>query len=196
MSSLHLLISLLEQIIIWMAIIVILTGKYLEKIPYRVAVMLGMLVSVVLVQIHGLSASEWLRSVTGDLSITGMLLFADIVLYRLWRLRLVNPESRYWLFRGIIPAGLMFYPLALGMTEFDPYAWGYAPVVMVLAIAGMSLWAWKNGLRNLAVILLLPVLAFHLKLLESPNLWDYLLDPIVFVYALFQGLKLPGFRKI
>lgn len=191
MSSLHMLFALLEQAVVWLALLAVLMGRYLHKQPQRSAVLLVMLAVVLLVPIHGLTLGAWLRSIIGDLSMTGLILFADIAIKRVFDFQLVSGESRKWLLRGIVPAGLMFYPLALGVTALDPYQWGYAPLLPVIVIAGIALWAWLKGMRNLAVILLLPVLAFHLHLLESPNLWDYLLDPVVFVYALLQGLILP-----
>jgi hypothetical protein len=54
-------------------------------------------------------------------------------------------------------------------------------------LALVSAVSWLKGLRDLAVILLLPLLAFNLHLLESANLWDYLLDPVLMIYAVVQS---------
>ncbi len=187
--------ALLEQGILWLVLITLLAGKRLDNLPQRKGVIGGLLVAVLVIPVNGLSLGAWLRSVIGDLSMMGMVVFADVASRRIFSFRLVCQDVRQWVLRGIVLTGLMFYPLALGMSALDPYQWGYAPVVMGVALAGSAFWAWLNGARGLALLLLLPVLAYHLQLLESRNLWDYLIDPVVFVYALVQAVVYPVARK-
>ena len=87
-------------------------------------------------------------------------------------------------------------PLALGLGPVDPYAFGYAPLGMTILLSLASVLTWFRGGRDLAVVLLLPIVAFNLQLLESNNLWDYLLDPILLAYAMVQVLKGRNLAKL
>jgi hypothetical protein len=52
----------------------------------------------------------------------------------------------------------------------------------------LAILMWLAFIKNkllLLVCLTSATLAYQLGLLESQNLWDYLLDPIIFIYALF-----------
>ena len=79
-------------------------------------------------------------------------------------------------FRFYGAAALLLYPMALGLVRFDPYALGWGTIWMPI-----TLWAFSLGLmwsRNrFALVLAAAVLAFDLRLLESTNLRDYLIDP-------------------
>jgi len=90
----------------------------------------------------------------------------------------------------------MLYPLALGWGKFDPYGWGWYFSPLFLAGATLTgLLVWRNN--RFGLLLLLSILAFHLRLLESTNYWDYLLDPVyclVSVFALGRRL-IARFRR-
>ena len=84
---------------------------------------------------------------------------------------------------------LLLYPTALGLTYFDLYAYGYYPIVLgpiVFVLFTSALWF---GLTLPAVLLSTAFLAFAFGILESDNLWDYLLDPVVAVYAFYVVIK-------
>jgi uncharacterized membrane protein HdeD (DUF308 family) len=69
--------------------------------------------------------------------------------------------------------------MALGLTAFDPYAYGYPgrERLLVVALSMIALVAWYRGLLLVVLGIALALAAFRLELLESRNLWDYLLDP-------------------
>ena len=48
------------------------------------------------------------------------------------------------------------------------------------------------GLRLLPMLIAVAMLAWAAGLLESTNLWDYLIDPWLAVGAIFQCLKVTG----
>lgn len=83
-----------------------------------------------------------------------------------------------------LPGLLLLYPLSLGPGDLDPYRWGFAPWVLggVLAAAGM---AASFRLPALALLLGLALAGFGLRLSGSDNLWDYVLDPMLVIYAVF-----------
>ncbi|MDX8381061.1 MAG: hypothetical protein R8M14_03005 [Ghiorsea sp.] len=128
----------------------------------------------------------WLRGLTGDLSMTSLSLLA-LALYR--KLddsgKITICEKERYLLMGLIAGiGLVFYPLALGLTSFDPYSLGYHNIYFVAVLLLLSLIIFLRKLYVFATILLLSVLAWNTQFLQSVNLWDYLIDPFVFFYAL------------
>lgn len=77
--------------------------------------------------------------------------------------------------------GLAFYPLALGFGPVDPYAWGYGGAVLPLAVGALAMLACFGRCAVLALALTVALVGWRLHWLASPNLWDYLLDPLLAV---------------
>lgn len=92
-----------------------------------------------------------------------------------------------------VMCGILVYPSAMGFIQADTYAFGYLKSVAwcVLAMSGIALICRQT---NLALCLAAAVLVHQLILLESPNLWDYLIDPWLCLAAAFQ-LVWNAFRK-
>ena len=80
------------------------------------------------------------------------------------------------------------YPYALGWTRFDPYALGFGSVEFITALLLITLAAWGARLNLIVLVVVVAVLAFLGGAYESRNLWDYLIDPLVSVYALIRLL--------
>ena len=131
----------------------------------------------------------WLRGLTGDLSITSLLMLLAAVYAQLLGKTLIQSKERKLIFRSIALLGVGFYPLALGVGQVDPYAWGYASPYMLGVLLGLSLWMFLRQYYAIAITLLAVVLAWNAGLLQSVNLWDYLLDPFIFFYALFRLVR-------
>lgn len=92
-----------------------------------------------------------------------------------------------------VMCGILVYPSAMGFMQADIYALGYLKSMSwcVLALSGIALICRQ---KILALCLAAAVLVHQLKLLESPNLWDYLIDPWLCLAAAFQ-LVWNAFRK-
>jgi len=131
----------------------------------------------------------WLRGLTGDLSIVSTVWLLLAIYQLLTNKSVLVFNERKLLTWGIAGLGLVFYPLALGVGNIDPYVWGYANGYMLAAVLGLSVLAWMRGLMVVAWMLLLSVLAWSLGLLQSNNLWGYLLDPFVFFFALASVVR-------
>jgi hypothetical protein len=134
-----------------------------------------------------------LRGVTGDWSLTTLVL----LLIGLRRARRGGSEpvdgrsarALQWL---VAAGGLVLYPLTLGLGAWDPYRLGYGDprfLAALLVVAFLSL-LLDLGLVTFAVAL--AVLAWAGGTGESRNLWDYLLDPLVFLWALSSLLGSGG----
>jgi hypothetical protein len=176
------------QVLLLAVLITLMAGKIVKDSGLRIGVIAALLALCLFLPVSGLSVAQWLRSVVGDLSMFTLLVFLNILAQRLFQRNFMTPDSRKKLLLGVAMVGVVFYPLALGVSSFDPYRLGYSPVFMAALLCLASIIAWLRAHRELAIILLLPLLAYNLRVLESVNLWDYLLDPILLVYAVVQSL--------
>jgi hypothetical protein len=79
---------------------------------------------------------------------------------------------------------IVFYPLALGVSMLDPYAWGYGSFTLLAAVIATALLALFAGSNRIAIILGLAILAWAAGWHESTNLWDYILDPFLGLWAI------------
>lgn len=178
----------LGQVLLVSVLLTVWFGNFIKNDRTRLIVIGSLILSGLLIPIYGLSFAQWLRSAVGDPSILGMVVIANILTQRLFKYDLLETSARTYLLSGVALVGIVFYPMALGVTAYDPYRMGYAPELLPVALCLVSILSWFKSNRGLAIILLLPLLAFNLRLLESNNLWDYILDPILVIYALTQLL--------
>lgn len=156
--------------------------------PQRLAALLAAL-PVLLVPVAGLSLAGLLRGFTGDLSIPTLLFLLLASARTLSGCGLVLDENRARAVRAIAIAALLFYPLVLGLGPFDPYRLGYGNLWFMLALLGFAAWAALRHSILLALGIALAVTAWSIGWYESPNLWDYLLDPWLGIYALAAQVK-------
>lgn len=125
------------------------------------------------------------------LSVTTLLLVITLVSGKLLGRELVTAGERRIVYLGALATGVVFYPLALGVGPFDPYALGFAggrPLILLSILLAASALAIVFRQGFVLVVLLTAVLAFSLRLGASDNLWDYVLDPWIVLLAI------PGVR--
>jgi len=126
-----------------------------------------------------LPLAAYVRGVTGDLSvILTLLLWSSVLLPS----RPVPLGFRFAL--SII--AILFYPLALGFGMLDPYAWGYGSLGLLLAIVLFALVCGLLGWTKGVWIIAIAIVAWAGHLHESTNLWDYVLDPLLCLWALIS----------
>jgi len=149
-----------------------------------------------LIPIAQLMVAGYWFGIVGHISITTTLLLAHGAL-RLFRpeLKPVDDKSRWLILTLIGIVAIGFYPLALGVSPFDPYRIGYQPQLMIVLLIALSLVAWFRAFRATAFMILIAIFAYNIGLLESSNLWDYLFDPFLVIYAWILGIK-TGYRHI
>lgn len=132
--------------------------------------------------IGGLAITGYVRGVCGDLSVVTQILLGCIVIHHAGGHRLLDAQDRQALFMTIAPAGLVLYATAGRYWQFDAYVWGFDGTAIVLILLPVSLWLWRRRPRA-GLVLLAGIVAWNLGLLESTNLWDYLMDPWVTLVA-------------
>jgi hypothetical protein len=152
-------------------------------LPKRAAA-LGAAFVVLSIPLWGVSLAGVMRGITGDLSMT-TLVFLTLALVRTLFDRVpVEESNREATLKAIAIAAILFYPLALGFSMFDPYRLGYGNLWFMAALLGLAIWASLRYSTLFALCIALSVAAWSAGWYESPNLWDYLLDPWLAVYAL------------
>ena len=169
---------------------VILKLLLIFKLPLQKARIAALLVFIAaLIPVEGYSVSLYLRGLFNNVSITTMCL----LLLFLYRPEQSNMHSRT-VFILTALAGILLYPFALGYSPVDPYAWGYlnqshgltAPLILTGVLALLTIYAFIKQNSLLLTCILTSIIAWQLNLLESRNIWDYLLDPLLWLYSLLQ----------
>ena len=180
-SEIMQIVALLE-ISISSAVILLWIGQKLLGIQAPFAIRILLLLALVNILFWPLGMgmelplSAYVRGVTGDLSIVTLLL--------LWTSILPNAKRVPLPFIvGLILVAIPFYPMALGLGMIDPYAWGYGCIalvgVVIVAAFICGLVNWIKGVWILSFALV--AWSFHWH--ESGNLWDYVLDPLLVIWA-------------
>ncbi len=131
-----------------------------------------------------ISLAAFYRGFIGDLSITLLALSFWSLCHRLFDVLPTAKRELTALLGVVAAAALLLYPTALGWGDWDAYrlgwgSWWFLSVLLVLC--GLSAWM---GLYVLPALVALALLAWSAGLMESGNLWDYLLDPWLSVFAL------------
>ena len=159
-------------------------GTSLPKKP--LSIFLTAVFLVLLIPFGDIPLAGYARGMVGDLSITSVVL-AWLVLSQPFRA--ANDEkNRAHLLMLIATVAVIFYPMTLGVTLIDPYRLGYSDVLFVSIVLLIAIAAWFRKSYLLASCLALTVIAWSLGWYESTNLWDYLLDPLLAIYAILNLL--------
>jgi len=146
---------------------------------------MGVTAILVAAPIGPLSLAAYARGWFGDLSITTNVLLVLGLFPHLSGRRPVDPRQEIAINRLIAVTALVFYPLALGFGPFDPYRLGYGSPWFLTGLFMVALGAWAGRFHLVSICIALAVMAHAMGWNESTNLWDYLLDPLVSIYAIF-----------
>ena len=176
------LIALLEMSLTCAVVLIIFSQKlYSKEIPFVTRVLAVLLLVNLFFWPLGMSLelplSAYVRGVTGELSVVTMLLLWSCVL----------PSAKKTPLGFKVPVALIaiaFYPLALGLGMLDPYAWGYGSIGFLIATIFFAIVCCLAGWTKGVWILSFAIIAWAAHWHESANLWDYLLDPFLAIWAL------------
>jgi hypothetical protein len=130
----------------------------------------------------------YVRGITGDLSIVLTLL--------LWSSLLPSYKPAPLAFKFVVAIiALCLYPFALGIGMIDPYAWGYGSIVFLATVLCFALVCglanWSKGVWIIAIAIIAWAAHWH----ESANLWDYVLDPFLAIWAICSCIGMMYRRK-
>lgn len=140
-----------------------------------------------LLPLSDLPLAGYTRGMVGDLSITTLVLIGLAIL-RPYGI-VASEKSRAQLLLVIAASALIFYPMTLGITLYDPYRLGYGDAGLFSVVLVIALLAWWRQSNLIVLCLTLATLAWSLGGYESTNAWDYFIDPLLASYALFYGCR-------
>jgi hypothetical protein len=134
-----------------------------------------LLVAMVLIPWNGHPAVFYVRGITGDLSISSL-----VLLCILYGRVLMWPTGLHQPIRGQVGWVLLAIqvPLThsvLGYWQYDLYGLGYEPQWLLIGAGLLMLWAWRTQ-PALAIAWLIGVISFACGMTPSRNLWDALFD--------------------
>lgn len=144
--------------------------------------------AALLVPVAGLPVWQWVYSFCPNPSLPLLVL----VVLALWRqlggrggFQRADWDAA-WVFGAVAGTLLYLHPLLPDSWNF--YYWGWQHAVTVGALAALALGALSFGSR-FGLVLLGSLIAYELSLLESPNGWDYVVDPFYWVLSLALGAR-------
>ena len=133
----------------------------------------------------GIPVVAYVRGVSGDVSICLVML----AVWRICQLALnwpaISKREQAAVMSLLAAAALFLYPLSLGWGDWDAYRPGWGSWGMLLTLLVVCAVCWVQGLRVAPALMVMALLAWSFGLMESGNLWDYLLDPWLSIHALF-----------
>lgn len=150
----------------------------------RLSILLAAVFVLMLIPFGGMPFAAYLRGVTGDLSITTLILLWCAMLRPRFDRVPAGANHRFVLLILIALAAIALYPMALGVGAYDTYRLGYGNPQFIAVLLLIALAASFRKYPLIAFCIALSTLAWTIGWYESGNLWDYLLDPLLAIYAL------------
>lgn len=148
----------------------------------------SLLSALAFVPIYDVSTVLRLKGLFADLSLTTLALLILWPTLRMNRISLNNPDSA-GLCAIVLLLAVTLYPMALGVGPYDPYALGFRPLALLTVIAALGVLATLRGYLVSRTIVVVVLVGYWLRVLDSQNLWDYLIDPILGIFAVIYLLK-------
>jgi hypothetical protein len=160
----------------WAALTILLIGRNPHSgIPRKVAALLLAALILILIPINGWNLQAWIRTLEPNPSVTVTALLLVALGSRLSGKAFFRREDWHGtLIFGAVTA-LVLYPMGLGLTRIDPYAWGWNPMLPLAVTAVATLLLFRGN--RFGIVLILPLACSVLGLQESTNFWDTLIDP-------------------
>jgi hypothetical protein len=136
---------------------------------------------------EGINFAGHLRGLWGDPSIVTLLLLFLFTLQPSWLPDAPRPTTCVLI--TLLVTVPLYGPMLLPVptVQDNLYAIGWQPWSLLIVIALATLIMWRSLQRAWLNIIALALLAYAGRLMESDNLWDYLVDPGLLVTIAFLG---------
>ncbi len=130
------------------------------------------------------SGFEWIVSAIERPSAPGLLLLI-IFAFTTVTGRSFDRSAEYRFGTGaLVVAGLILYPGATGILNYDTYVLGYSGYLLPLALAALLAYAIYRRYLFILAALDIGIAGFLLSAGRSLNLWDYVIDPVAWFLAI------------
>jgi len=174
------------SIVILVATLAMLMFRLL-RIPQPYLTLLTFAVAIIVcvpIPFGGLPPAAYLRGIMGDLSITSQLLLILTLLQYLTKWQPFQHQRKTLFWAIIVLPALVLYPLVLGIGYVDPYRLGFGNAWFLASLFIITLAAYWKRFYLIVLCIALAVFAWSVGWNEANNLWNYLLDPFVAIYAI------------
>jgi hypothetical protein len=147
------------------------------------------IVACTFIPVNQITTTGYIRGVTGDISLISLCWLFTAFVAKVTGRRLVSHQQRSLNIVTLSILTLVLYPASLGLVQTDPYVWGYQAnnLLIVLTIIGIAM--WYAGNYHLTLWIALAVLGFAFKIMESSNLWDYIIDAWLGIFVISLTIK-------
>lgn len=140
----------------------------------------------------GFNLTLALRGTVGDLSIFTTFWLLSSAAERIRPgCTALRADQRRFAAGTVLLTAMILYPTAMGLTQYDVYRLGYGMGLVIACLAAVFLFAYLGQIFT-ATALTAALAAYALRLLESSNFWDYLIDPCLVVYAIIVLIRRPA----
>lgn len=170
----------------WLILSLLFIGRNPHPSLPRIVVALFVPLILLLLPVGGFSVARWIAVLEPNPSITFTILLVIALASRCGASRFFRVQDwrAAWIFG--IASTLILYPMGLGLTAMDPYAWGWLPSLPVAtAILAAVLLLLKN---RFGFVLLTALLGMLFNPMESNNEWDHLIDPMYGTISLIMAM--------
>ena len=137
----------------------------------------------------GLSLLAYARGVLSDFSVTSVFLSVLWIGQRLGVMTSVQRTEKQATYAVLVLGAALLYPTALGLGDWDAYRLGWGAPGLFVSLSLLALSSFLIGWRRLPLLISAALMGWSLGLLESGNLWDYLIDPWLACAAIAASLK-------
>ena len=157
-----------------------------QPMYYLLVMMVALM--ILLLPANGAPVFYYLRGPAGDFSVFASVFFGAYILNKGWGIAVYREKERRALFFWIGLLGICLYWMTLGGTQYDPYRLGYHPHGLLTILFFLGLYFWYRKYYFLLFAMVASVIGFTARLLESDNLWDYLLDAVFWLVCITLGI--------
>ncbi len=153
------------------------------KEGWQKILLLALSAVITLTPLGRLSLADYLLSLNPNFSIGSLALFVVLLWPKFTGQPLLSDKNLWMFCLWNVVLSLVLFSSYLGVMPYDMYALGYHFSLWFIVLAIITLiavWLWNP----LSVIFLAYIAAFNLKLLPSPNFFDYLTDGFLLLMSL------------
>jgi len=173
----------------------LLVGELFGLARVSRAIAAALLLGLSLVPLGGVSGLTYFYSVVGPLSLATIVGCAVYIGSTLGLTPV--PPRRSLLLAAVLMAilGLVLYPASLGLLPWDSYRMGFHGIWLPVALIVIAAAAAAMGSVAVPLWIAAAAAAWQLGLFASSNLWDYVIDPVVWIASLVV-LTVAAVRRI